>query len=363
MKKYGVLGLMSGTSLDGLDMAYVEFVDGKTWKYEIICCSSQAYDHNIKEKLKYAGKSNALDLKLLDIEYGKWVGNAVHQFITTNKITPGLIASHGHTIFHQPDKGLTLQIGDGYQIMNATGITTICDLRSLDVSMGGQGAPLVPIGDKYLFGAYDVCLNLGGFSNVSFNKTGERIAYDICPVNTVLNYLSSEINLEFDKDGMVARSGKRNDQLLEKLNNLKYYRQKPPKSLGIEWVEQNVFPLLSGDSTENLLNTYCHHIAQQIVASVLRCRDFGLSGHTLSMLATGGGAKNSYLVELINEEALGTIDIVVPDKQLIDFKEAVIFAFLGLLRRLGKINTLCSATGAPRDSSGGLVFDHFETME
>ncbi|MDZ7607548.1 MAG: anhydro-N-acetylmuramic acid kinase [Cyclobacteriaceae bacterium] len=265
---------------------------------------------------------------------------------------PELIVSHGHTIFHQPGIGLTLQIGDGYRIMKKTGIKTVCDLRSLDVALGGQGAPFVPIGDKLLFPQYDFCLNLGGFSNISTDIDGRRIAYDICPVNTVLNFLASRVGFDFDKDGEIARSGKPVESLLEILNNLPYYKLTPPKSLGIEWVNSYVLPLLQGHEVADLMHTFCRHIAHQIAVSIP-------SGNTKrSVLVTGGGAKNTFLIEMIKNEIGKNAEVVIPDEQTVDFKEAIIFGFLGLLRALGQVNTLKSVTGASADSSGGIIFDH-----
>ena len=268
MNKYSVIGLMSGTSLDGLDIAYVEFTKDDGWKFDIIQCQTIAYEQELSDKLRNASQLSAFELKRLDIAYGKWIGEKVRIFMEEHSISPDLVASHGHTVFHQPELGLTLQIGDGYQIMLQTATKTICDFRSLDVANGGQGAPLVPIGDQLLFSEYDICLNLGGFSNVSMEYDGKRIAFDICPVNTVLNHLSSQLGHDFDQNGDIAKSGKVNTDLLEKLNALAYYKQYPPKSLGIEWVEKQVFPLLANDKTENLLSTFCQHVSEQVVAVV-----------------------------------------------------------------------------------------------
>lgn len=358
MKKYRVVGLMSGTSLDGLDIAYVEFYYDQKWHYKIICCESNPYDSELKEKLKNATRLNSQDLKLLDLAYGRYIGDVVNDFIKSHGVSPDLIVSHGHTVFHQPDRSLTLQIGDGYQIMKNTKTTTICDLRSLDVALGGQGAPLVPLGDKYLFGEYELCLNLGGFSNISFDKFGERIAYDVCPVNTVLNDLSSRINLEFDKDGMIARSGTFNEELYNSLNLLQYYTQSPPKSLGLEWVQEHVLPILKDDKVENLLNTYCHHISKQIEDTVSYYFCEGAIGKLPKILLTGGGAKNKFLVDLLQQRLENKTKLILPDLQIIDFKEALIFALLGLFRHLGKTNTLSSVTGSQHDSSGGVIYDH-----
>lgn len=358
MNKYDVIGLMSGTSLDGLDIAYVEFIYDQEWKFNVIQCLAVDYNQELSTKLKQAHNLSGLDLKKLDILYGKWLGENVRKFMDFYHISPDLIVSHGHTIFHQPDIGLTYQIGDGNQILKATGIKTICDLRSLDVALGGQGAPLVPIGDKLLFDDYELCLNLGGFSNISFDKNHHRTAYDICPVNTVLNYLANKANQEYDKDGELARSGVCHSELLQKLNLLEFYNQPPPKSLGIEWVHHNIFPLIDADTPENLLNTFSRHVAHQIISSVNK--NFNLNGHksTPKMFVTGGGAKNNYLIDLIKEAACEKVEIIIPKAELIDFKEAIIFAFLGLLRSLGKTNTLKSVTGATKDSSGGIIHEY-----
>lgn len=359
MKKYDVVGLMSGTSLDGLDIAYVRFFHNTVWRFEVIQCLSVVYDKELFFRLDQANHLNGLDLKMLDLHYGKWIGEKVKEFIESNNHSPELIVSHGHTVFHQPEIGLTHQIGDGYQIMMASGVKTICDLRSLDLTLGGQGAPLVPIGDKLLFDNYDFCLNLGGFSNISYTTAGVRIAYDICPVNTVLNKLASKFDLEYDKGGEIAISGKCNTDLLQKLNSLEYYFQKPPKSLGIEWVRENIFPILDVDSPENVLKTFNHHIAQQITFSIENIVPEVKKTYIPKMLVTGGGAKNNFLIDLLRAQSNGKIEIIIPDNQIVDFKEAIIFAFLGLLRSLQKINTLKSVTGARTDSSGGLIYNYF----
>jgi len=363
MKKYDVIGLMSGTSLDGLDIAYVRFYYDSKWRFEVIQCKSIGYDKDLFSRLHQANQFSALELKKLDIYYGQWIGENVRNFMDASNISVNLVVSHGHTVFHQPEIGLTHQIGDGYQIMKSTKTKTICDLRSMDISLGGQGAPLVPIGDQLLFGNYDLCLNLGGFSNLSFDKAGTRIAYDICPVNTVLNELVSKIDLEYDNGGEIARSGKTNSNLLLKLNALDYYAQKPPKSLGIEWVNEHIFPILENDSIENLLHTFCHHIAHQITLSIENSNISTSNSDIPKMLVTGGGVKNTFLIDLIKNQTNGNAKISIPNNQIIDFKEAIIFAFLGLLRMLGQTNTLKSVTGAIADSSGGLIYNNFQFVK
>jgi len=352
VKFYGVVGLMSGTSLDGLDMAYVKFHFDDHWKFELINYETHTYDKYWREKLKKAAECNGLDLKKLDLEYGEWIGQKVKSFINKSNVKPELIASHGHTVYHQPEIGLTMQIGDGYRIFRETKIKTVFDFRSMDMAFRGQGAPLVPLGDQLLFGKYDFCLNLGGFSNISYDTDGQRIAFDACPVNIVLNSLSQQVGYEYDQDGQLARSGNLKTDLLAKLNNLDYYENSPPKSLGIEWVEKFIYPLLKNSSIPDLLHTFCHHIAHQVVKA---CPATHTNTSAKKMLITGGGAKNSYLIELIREKANNRFLIEIPGEGIIDYKEAIIFAFLGLLKDLNKTNCLKSVTGASINSSTGIV--------
>lgn len=354
MKSYDVIGMMSGTSLDGLDIAHVHFVYDSKWKFELVACEDIPYDNYWTEKLKSVQNLSGLELKKLDLEYGSYLGENANSFIQGNDLNPDLIVSHGHTIFHQPDIGLTMQIGDGHQIFKNTGIRTVYDIRSMDVAFGGQGAPLVPLGDHKLFSDYDFCLNLGGFSNISFDFNDERIAFDICPVNTVLNELSNRLDHPFDNNGELARSGQLMPELLETLNGLAYYESKPPKSLGIEWVQDCISHLLKEGNTVDLLSTFCYHIADQ-VAKV--CSTYFQRSSESSLLITGGGAKNKFLVELINQKTGNHITTIIPETNIIDFKEAIIFAFLGLLKLRGETNCLKSVTGASINASGGILID------
>jgi anhydro-N-acetylmuramic acid kinase len=250
--------------------------------------------------------------------------------------------------------GLTVQIGSGQHLANASGQKVICDFRTNDVALGGQGAPLVPIGDKLLFGEYDFCLNLGGICNVSFDQNGERIAYDIGLANMLLNHITRKNDLDYDKGGKLARGGQVNKGLLEKLNDLEYYRLPYPKSIGYEWFVEKVIPLVDAtdDSMENLLFTGIHHICEQIAVQVsVNSRK---SGNTL--LATGGGALNDFLIQTLKEKLGADTKVIVPDAKLIEFKEALVFALMAILRMERKINVLSSVTGAERNSSSGVVF-------
>lgn len=349
MRDFKVIGLMSGSSLDGVDIAYVNFShDNKRWFFQIVEAGNVPYSSYWKEQLAEAFNKKPEDLKELDKEYGRYLGTITKRFIEKYELEPKLIASHGHTIFHRPDEGFTLQIGDGQEIAKATGITTVNDFRSEDVMKGGQGAPLVPIGDRHLFADYPICLNIGGIANVSYEYEGKRIAYDICIANQMLNYLANKLGYDYDNNGSFARQGKVNLDLLKTFNNNSYYDKEAPKSLGREFFEKYQHQIIEESSLDvrDILATATEHIASQIVKSTDMLEKS-------KMLITGGGAKNNYLVERISE--LSKHEVVIPDTMIIDYKEALIFAFLGTLKMEGKINVLSSVTGATSDSSSGTI--------
>ena len=349
MRDFKVIGLMSGSSLDGLDIAYVNFShDNKKWFFQIVEAGNVPYTDEWKNKLSEAFNKNESELKELDIEYGKYLGSITKKFIKKYELEPKLIASHGHTIFHMPEKGYTLQIGNGQEIANETGIMTINDFRTEDVKKGGQGAPLVPIGDKYLFADYPICLNIGGIANLSYDSEGKRIAYDICMANQLLNYLASKLGYDYDNNGNFARQGTVNQDLLNILNDNPYYDKEAPKSLGREFFEEYQHKVIdeSSLSAKDLLATATEHIAYQIVRATEHLE-------SSKMLITGGGAKNNYLIERIRK--ISKHEIIIPDTMIIDYKEALIFAFLGALKTEGRINVLSSVTGASSDSSSGNI--------
>jgi anhydro-N-acetylmuramic acid kinase len=343
---------MSGTSLDGLDMAVCEFsqITGG-YEYRIEAAETLPYSDIQRSKLKHCAHSSAADHAKLNQRFGKFIGESVASFLSKNKLQADAVSSHGHTIFHQPENGFTNQIGCGATIAAITGLTTVCDLRSLDVALNGQGAPLVPIGDKLLFGKYDACLNLGGIANISFdNKNNERIAFDICVCNMVLNHLSNRKGTPYDLNGEWAKAGKVDEHLLKALDALDHYKIKGSRSLGYEWFETNFLKLIierQSAHTEDLLATFTEHAAKQI-ALVIN------NNGVRSVLVTGGGAFNKHLIELIKQKT--TADIILPDEKIINFKEALIFAFLGYLRLKEHTNTLHTVTGAKQDSIGGAVY-------
>jgi anhydro-N-acetylmuramic acid kinase len=348
-KKYRVAGIMSGTSLDGLDIAVCDFTrEGTDWNFNIVKAETFSYSDTWKNRLCSAHALSGLDLMLLDSEYGKFIGKSVKTFLTKHKLKVELVASHGHTVFHQPTLGITVQIGNGANIAAESFVPCVSNFRNLDVALHGQGAPLVPIGDELLFPTYDYCLNLGGFANISYQHMRKRIAYDICPANILLNYFSRQIGYEYDENGRLGSVGQLIKPLLDELNGLNFYSQKAPKSLGREWVEKEVLPIFNkySESPESYLRTLYEHIATQIVAQVPKRIE-------KTILVTGGGANNQYLIQLMQSKT--KCKFIVPDKKLIDFKEALLFGFLGVLRWRREKNCLASVTGARHDNIGGII--------
>ena len=345
--KFRVIGIMSGTSLDGLDMALVEFNKSLgSWEFSLIKALTIDYPPRLLDSLSNGIKANAAQLHRLDQDLGEFIGENVNTHFDSETID--FIASHGHTIFHQPHKGFTLQIGCGKVIHEHTGLPVIYDFRSQDVSNGGQGAPLVPIGDRHLFSEFEACLNLGGIANCSFEEKGKRVAFDLCPFNMALNPLALVLGQPYDDRGALAKEGKLIEGLLHKLNALEYYKLPNPKSLGIEDFKMFWMPLLLDKklNPHDILHTYVHHAADVIGKTL----NDALSDKG-NILITGGGAFNDYFIESLKTKFKGTI--VLPDKKMIDFKEAIIFAFMGVLRRLNKVNCLASVTGAQKDISSG----------
>lgn len=351
-ENYNVIGIMSGTSLDGVDLAHIFFTtDSGKWSFTIAEAITVPYSEEWVKRLKAAVDYNDNALSLLNKEYTELLGGIIKSFIADNGIT-GLdaVCSHGHTILHQPHNGFTLQIGNLPEITVIIGEKVVCDFRVQDVQLGGQGAPLVPIGDRQLFSEYRYCLNLGGFSNISFEESGQRIAFDICPVNTVLNYYANLLGFDYDAGGKIARNSRINLPLLKELNALDFYTLDYPKSLGFEFVKEAVLPMMEKytDTAENKIATFTEHVAIQI-ASVIKSKGNG------ELLITGGGAYNDFLIGRM-KQLLPDMLIAIPDDKTIQFKEALIFALLGVLKIRGEVNVLSSVTGAHHDHSSGVVY-------
>ena len=345
---YRVLGLMSGTSLDGLDLAICQFdlLDGK-WNYKLLQKTTVEYSDELLDKLSKATELSGLELNILEVELSRFMGEECKKIGQGFKVD--FIACHGHTIFHQPEKGLTLQIGDGNILHRITGLPVICDFRTLDVAKGGQGAPLVPLVDKELFSDFNYCLNLGGIANISFDEDDVRKAFDISPCNILLNRIANREGKTYDQDGEMAAKGQIDHQLLEKWNDYNYFKAEGAKSLGFEWVEQNYFDDIDNKDSNILAATAVEHIAMQISKSIL-----SNSTHK-TLLITGGGAKNKFLIKRLAHHLDENISITVPEEEIIDFKEALAFAFLGVKRIRGEVNVLRSVTGATSDSCSGVM--------
>jgi anhydro-N-acetylmuramic acid kinase len=356
---YKIIGLMSGSSLDGLDIAYCHLEEtGGKWKYQIMNSACVALPENFKHSFINIKTISIENYLQLDAAFGKWQGQQINSFIAQNNLEHkvDLIASHGHTTLHHPAAGYSAQVGCGAQMAAITGIAVINNLRQVDVALGGQGAPIVPIAEKLLFANMNTFLNIGGIANISFINQQNSIAYDVCPANRILNFLSNQLNLPYDENGLQAEQGKLDEALLQELNALDYYKLNAPKSLNNEFGTETIFPILekSNATIQDKLNTVCHHIATQIANEIQKQN---VNINELKMMVTGGGAFNSFLIKLISEKCKPfNTEIIVPDADTINFKEALAIAIIGALRWREENNVLASVTGASRDSIGGALW-------
>ena len=354
-ERYTLLGLMSGTSGDGLDLAYCHFACQKgVWTYEILQAETRPFPRGLGQRLAESHLLSGLALSLLDVDFGRWMGEQVHHFCLEYQVKPMAVASHGHTVFHQPAQHLSLQIGNGWALHQASGEKVITDFRMLDVQLGGQGAPLVPIGDQLLFPQVDFCINLGGISNISMEQNGQRSAFDSSPFNLLLNREAIKLGQPFDRDGDWARAGTLNLPLLNQLNALPFYALQTAKSLGREILEETFIPVIdqSGLAPKDILRTLIEHFASQIASVIQRHQATPYP----SVLLTGGGAYHRFFVERLDEHLQGQWQQIAASPELIEFKEALIFAFLGVLKLRDEPNALASVTGASRDSCGGTCY-------
>ena len=351
---YRVIGLMSGSSLDGLDMACVDLTcSGGQWSFNMIEAMCQPYSPEWQARLRNAHHLSGIDLWQLHADFGRYSGEAVAGFVKDHALRDvTLVASHGHTVFHSPDKHFTIQLGDGAALARYAGLPVACDFRSADMAKNGQGAPLVPIGDRLLFGDIKFMLNLGGIANVTLNDPAKTVAFDIASANQVLNYYAHKQGLEFDDGGRIAATGALHKEAFDALNALDYYRQPFPKSLDNGYSRDVVIPLLDKfDLTvADGLHTFCEHIAYQIGQSLAQ-----LGAKTGDKLrATGGGALNHHLMQRIAHYT--PVEIMPHDEAIIQYKEAVVFALIGVLRLREETNILASVTGAGADSCGGALY-------
>ena len=350
MKDYNVIGIMSGTSLDGVDIVYVNFKLDKYWKYEIINSKTYKYKKKWNILLKDISQKKINLIEKINIDYTRLLSKYIRDFINEFSIEDiDFISSHGHTALHQPSNSLTYQIGNLPILAKYINQKVICDFRVQDVKLGGQGAPLVPVGEEYLFPEYNTLINLGGFANITRKNKDNLIAYDICPINIVFNHLSRKMEYKYDDLGYIASTGNINEELYDHLQRLNYYKQKPPKSLGVEWVNSQIYPILKNfqdTPIKDLMNTFSNHFAFQIAKNI---------GKQDQVLITGGGAYNDYLINRIKK--LTNSKLTIPDPNIIEYKEALIFSFLGLLRVLEINNCYSSVTGAKKDHCSGIIYN------
>jgi anhydro-N-acetylmuramic acid kinase len=361
MHTYHIIGLMSGSSLDGLDIAYCRFtVSDNRWAFEILQAETIPFTLEWIERLKALPMATAKELAEAHAHLGSYFGELVSEFIQKHNLRGKVdaVASHGHTIFHFPAHSCTTQIADGAAIATKVGVPVVCDFRTTDIALGGQGTPIVPIGDKLLFPDYKLCLNIGGIYNISAKTDRDMIAFDVCAANQVLNHLAAQLGFEYDEDGKAAAQGKLNNELLQQLNALDFYKLPYPKSLDNSFSKLQVLPLLDGFDipVHDKLHTYCEHIAVQIAAHIRNIseRENLSVSPADKLLVTGGGALNLFLAERISAHA--GVQVVVPAMQIVQFKEALVIALMGVLRLRNEVNVLASVTGAAKDSVSGAVY-------
>lgn len=338
---------MSGTSLDGIDLVYVRLSYNGSWQFQVVHKQTVSYTDDWTLKLQQAIQLDDLQLDVLNKAYTSYLAGVINSFIQEHTIVHiTAVCTHGHTVYHEPAMGRTLQIGNLPVLAQLLQLRVVCDFRKEDVAMGGQGAPLVPVGDALLFANYSHCLNLGGFANISSTVHSKRVAFDICPVNVVLNRFARLLGAAYDCDGAFAKAGKINHKVVHDLNALSYYQQAAPKSLGMEWVNFYIWDLLKAEENpHDALATFVEHIAVQIAR---------VTTNASQVLVTGGGAYNLFLMDRIR--AYSKVHYVVPSPEIIEFKEAIIFGFLGVLRLRNQHNCLASVTGAPVDHCSGMIY-------
>lgn len=367
MRTYRVIGLMSGSSMDGLDIAYCEITDNgdEPWSYRFLITECIPMPPKWKLRLEKLVLQNAVTYIKTHTFLGHYFGEEVKAFIDRHNLAGELdfIASHGQTIFHQPDNHFTSQIGDGAAIAAKTGFPVVCDFRTIDVALGGQGTPVAPIANKYFYPQHKLFLNLGGFANIAARLSEDKyVAFDVVTVNLMMNKLARKLGKEYDEDGQIASTGQVNEELLAELNASWYYGKEYPKSLSGGWVSKVMTPVINKHkiAVEDKLRTVVELISQQVSNSLndIMKREGVTFGADDTMFLTGGGALNKYLISQIQEKV--PVKLQIPDKQTVDFKEALLVALLGVLRVSDRANCLSSVTGASRDSIGGIIYQGHE---
>lgn len=361
-----VIGLMSGSSLDGLDIAFAEFqISGDAIDFELIKAETVEFTEQWQRRLRNLPKVDALSFAKTHTYFGHLLGNMVNDFIKKHQIEVDFIASHGHTIFHYPDNRMTIQIGDGAAIAAITGLPVVNNFRTHDIAIDGEGTPVAPIADKYLFAGYDFYLNIGGIANISCDIDGRFVAFDIGAANQIFNPLANLMHLPYDDGGNIAKSGKVNEAILSQINEMSYFHQSYPKSLDNTWLQQNILPtyLIAEDTIANKLRTACEQLAQQTAFSIQQIiknenLTLPISEKPFKIFATGGGAFNTFLmkrIEAVCNQYFPT-KVVVASPEIVEYKEALLMALMGVLRVHNKVNVMRSVTGAKLDTIGGAIW-------
>lgn len=364
MNTYHVIGVMTGSSLDGIDLAYTKIsVENNQYSYEVLITECLPLPQKWKLRIEQLVMQNAVTYLKTSAFFGHFLGERIAEFIDTHQLKEQLdfIASHGQTVFHQPENLFTSQIGDGAAIARKTGFPVICDFRSIDVALGGQGAPVAPIADRLFFPDYKLFLNLGGIANIAVKIHDKFIAFDITAANLALNKVAKLKGADYDHDGNIAANGEIDAKLFEELNGSWYYEKDYPKSLSGGWVSKVMLPTLSRHniSVENKMRSIVEHIAHQINESMKKIeqKENVQFSKNDKMLATGGGAFNKFLIKRIEEVI--PVSITIPDEQTIKFKESILMALMGVLRVRGEANCIASVTGAERDAIGGAIYQGY----
>lgn len=362
MKSYNIIGIMSGSSMDGVDLAHctLSLKDGQ-WDYTINNGATIPFNENWRVRLSQLRKQSALNYVKTDVFFGYYLGELCNEFIQSINLEVDFIASHGHTAFHKPSKGITAQVGDGQSLSAITNLPVVNDFRRMDVAKIGEGAPLVPIGDDILFEQYDYCINLGGFANISANINGSRIGYDICANNILLNRVARDLGKPYDEGGQIADSGSINYKLLDDLNSIKYYNKPYPKSLNRDWINKELWHIVRDyreTSLEDRMTTLVDHIATQIGINIEELSNGDSSNK--KVLVTGGGAFNTSLIDYIKSHT--DAEIIIPEDSLVNYKESLVFALLGALRINNKVNILAEGTGSNENSIAGALHGDFSNI-
>ncbi|MFK7933949.1 MAG: anhydro-N-acetylmuramic acid kinase [Saprospiraceae bacterium] len=357
---YKVLGLMSGSSLDGLDLAFCEFQleNDEITNWQLLAGETLSFTEQWQNRLRHLPEQSAYTFAQTDTYFGLYMGELVKQFLIKHQLRPDFISSHGHTVFHHPERRFTTQIGSGAALAGFTGYPVVSDFRSQDVAQGGEGAPIAPIADKLLFSGYDFYLNLGGIANISANIGEKQVAFDIGGANQILNMLAMEAGLEYDRNGQIAANGELNLALKQTVDNLPYFNSPYPKTLDNRWVMAHIAPPYQNTEIplKDRLFTACIQLAEQINLSIQQIlTKENLQADSYQMLVTGGGAFNAFLMQTI-QNACPAVEIVIPDENLIAFKEAILMALMGLLRVTNQNNCLRTVTGAKRDTVSGAIY-------